>query len=251
MLALPLAVLLAVAAPSPKTLLTSGPVKLLELVSEKQVPLLAKGANVVVMVEGAAQVTFHPAGDMLHAGDSIFTPAPGNWWLTPQPRVRAVILALPTPPNVTANTIRNEAGVAHARILGGQGEVALVLEKGALGTDAFSQSKLTLQPGATVPLHNHPGSVELIYVVSGKSEVTIDGTSKALGPGEAIAIPAGAQHTAKVVGTEVLQLIQFYVPGGPEQRFRGPAGGAAGAGAGAGGSGAAPDAGVSAGSKPR
>src|SRR4051812_16827646 len=248
MLALPLALLLAVAAPSAKTLLTSGPVKLLEVAGEKQVPLLAKGADVVVLVEGAAQVSFQPAGNLLHAGDSLFTPAPGNWWLTPQPRVRAVILALPTPPNVTATAKRSEKDLMHYRMLGGQGEVTLVLDKGVLGTDAFSQSKLTLQPGAAVPTHHHPGSAEWVYVIAGKTEVTVDGVAKTVGPGGAIAIPAGAQHSVRVVSKEAFQGIQFYVPGGPEQRFRGAAGGAASVGAG--GSGAASDAGVSGGSKP-
>ncbi|HEY8208899.1 MAG TPA: cupin domain-containing protein [Myxococcaceae bacterium] len=240
-----------VAAPSPKTLLTSGPVKLLEVVAEKPVPLAAKGAEVVVLVEGAALVPLQPGNAPLHAGDSIFAPAPGKWWLTPQPRVRAVILALPTPPDVTATAMRSEKDLVHYRMLSGQGEVVLVLDKGVLGTDAFSHSRMTLQPGAAVPNHQHPGSAELIYVASGQAEIMVDGTAKTLGPGEAIAIPAGTQHAARVVGKDALHIVQFYVPGGPEQRFRGAAGGAASVGAGSGGSGtAASDAGVSAGSKP-
>src|SRR6185295_1535409 len=127
----------------------------------------------------------------LHAGDSLFAPTPKDWWLTPQPRVRAIILALPTPPNVTATTRRSEKDTVHYRMLGGQGEVALVLDKDAIATDAFSQARLTLQPGAAVPAHQHPGSAEIIYVISGKTEVTLDGAAKTLGPGEAIALPAG------------------------------------------------------------
>src|SRR3954465_13897896 len=153
MLALPLVALLAAAAPSPKTLLTSGPVRLLEVVATKPVPMLSKGADAVVLLEGTAQVPFHPENHLLREGDSIFTPAPGKWWLTPQPRVRALILALPTPPNVTANVARSQKDLTHYRMLGGQGEVVLVLEKDALGTDAFSQQRLTLQPGAAVPTH--------------------------------------------------------------------------------------------------
>jgi quercetin dioxygenase-like cupin family protein len=184
-------------------------------------------------------------------GDSLFAPAPKDWWITPQPKVRMVILALPTPAGVTATVARSEKDQTHYRMLGGQGEVALVLDKGVVGTDAFSQSRLTLQPGAAVPSHHHTGSAEIIYIVSGKTEVMMEGTAKTLGPREAIAIPAGAQHAAKVVGTEPLQMVQFYVPGGPEQRFRGAAGGAgAGAGSGSGGSGAA-DAGATAGSRSR
>src|SRR3954462_15067220 len=113
MLALPLAALLAAAAPAPKTLVTSGPVRLLEVVAEKPVPLLAKGANVVVLGEGSALVALQPGTPPLHAGDSLFAPAPKQWWLTPQPRARAVILALPTPPGVTATTMRSGKDLVH------------------------------------------------------------------------------------------------------------------------------------------
>lgn len=243
---LSLIALLAAAVPQPKTLLTSGPVKLLEVVAEKPMPLKPKGAEVIVVVEGAAQVPLQPGDELLQAGDSLFAPAPKDWWLTPQPKVRAVILALPTPPNVMATTRRSEKDTVHYRMLGGHGEVALVLDKGVVGTDAFSQQRLTLQPGAAVPPHQHSGSAEIIYVISGKTEVTLGGKVKTLGPGEAIALPPGEQHAAKAVGTEALQMVQFYVPGGPEQRFRG---GGGNPGAGAGGSGA-PDGGVSGGSKP-
>src|SRR5688572_5700926 len=221
MQALSIVALLLAAAPSPKTLVSSGPVKLLEIVSERPVPLLAKGAEVVVLVEGAALVPIQPwKKEALVAGDSVFAPAPGKWWLTPQPRVRAVILAFPTPPNVTATTLRSEKDLPHYRMLGGQGEVALVLDKSVVGTDAFSQQRLTLQPGAAVPSHQHTGAAEVIYVVSGKTDVTVEGSTRTLGQGEAIWIPAGAQHAAKVVGKEVFAAVQFYVPGGPEQRYR-------------------------------
>src|SRR5437868_10623029 len=154
---LPLVALLAAAAPpQPKVLLTSGPVKLLEVVAEKPVPVKPRGAEVVVLVEGAAQVPLQPGNPTLHAGDSVFAPSPRDWWMTPQPKVRAIILALPTPQNVTATTLRSEKDAVHYRMLGGQGEVVLVLDKGVLGTDAFSQQRLTLQPGAAVPPHQHP-----------------------------------------------------------------------------------------------
>jgi len=251
MQAIPIVALLLAAAPSPKTLVSSGPIKLLEVVSERPVPLLAKGAEVVVLVEGAALVPIQPGKAPLQAGDSVFSPTPGKWWLTPQPKVRAVILAFPTPPGVSATTVRSEKDLTHYRILGGQGEVALVLDKGVVATDAFSQQRLTLQPGAAVPSHQHSGSAELIYVVSGKTETTVEGATKVLGAGEAIWIPAGAQHAAKVVGKEPLAVVQFYVPGGPEQRYRPSGSGGAGAGAGPPGTAGAPDAGATSGSRPR
>ncbi|HVE83460.1 MAG TPA: cupin domain-containing protein [Myxococcales bacterium] len=245
-----LATLLLAAAPSPKTLLTSGPIKLLEVSSERNVPLLPKGAEVVVLVEGAALVPIAPGNAPLKAGDTVFAPAPGPWTLQPRPRVRAIILALPAPKNVLATTVRSEKDAVKFRMLSGKGEGAIILDKDVVGTDAFSQQRLTLQPGAAVPAHQHPGSAELIYVVSGQTEVTLDGKPQVLKAGEAVIIPAGAQHAAKVVGQEPFQAIQFYVPGGPEQRFKGP-GAAAPPGAGGGGAAGAPDAGVTSAATPR
>jgi quercetin dioxygenase-like cupin family protein len=129
---------------------------------------------------------------------------------------------MPTPGGAQAPVHRTEKDSGRYRLLGGQGEVVLVLDKAVLGMDAFSQQRLTLQPGAAVPAHSHPGSAEILYVISGQSEVKVDGNARTLQRGEAIAIPAGAQHAAKAVGKEPFQAIQFYVPGGPEQRFRTP-----------------------------
>jgi quercetin dioxygenase-like cupin family protein len=246
MQALSIVALLLAATPSPKTLVSNGPVKLLEVVSERPVPLLARGAEVVVLVEGAALIPIQPGKGPLQAGDSVFAPTPGKWWLTPQPRVRAVILAFPTPPGVSATAVRSVNDLTKYRILGGQGEVTLVLDKSVVATDAFSQQHLTLQPGAAVPSHQHTGSAELIYVVSGKTEATVEGATRALGPSEALWIPAGAQHAAKVVGKEPLVVVQFYVPGGPEQRYR-----PAGSGGAGGGTAGTPDAGPTSGSRPR
>ena len=64
----------------------------------------------------------------------------------------------------------------------------------------------------------HDASDELLYVVSGRVEVTIGGRALTAGPGDAILVPQGVEHSAKVL--ERAKLVQVYVGPGPEERFR-------------------------------
>ena len=82
---------------------------------------------------------------------------------------------------------------------------------------------LTLQPGAGVPMHNHPNSAEIIYVLEGKMDMVIEGTEISASAGDAVHIPFAAQHSAKVASDTPVKAVQIYVAPGPEQRFaKGP-----------------------------
>ena len=84
-------------------------------------------------------------------------------------------------------------------------------------------SVLTLQPGAAVPMHNHPNSAEILYVLEGKMDMVINGTEISASAGDAIHIPFAAQHSAKVASNVPVKAVQIYVAPGPEQRFaKGP-----------------------------
>jgi quercetin dioxygenase-like cupin family protein len=80
-------------------------------------------------------------------------------------------------------------------------------------------SVLTLQPGAAVPLHSHPESAEILYMLEGKMDMTINGTAISASAGDAIHIPLGAEHSAKVASDTPVKAVQVYVAPGPEQRF--------------------------------
>jgi putative monooxygenase len=81
-------------------------------------------------------------------------------------------------------------------------------------------SHLTLAPGAEVPAHVHEGSSELLYIESGTVEMSIGGKSFSARAGDAVFIPAGLQHSARVTSRfESVRAVQIYVGPGPEQRF--------------------------------
>ena len=103
-------------------------------------------------------------------------------------------------------------------IAGGKGRATLLFDL-ASGSPDTAMTVLELDPGAAVPSHVHEGSHELLYVMDGQAEMMIDGETLALGPGDAVRIPMGRRHEARVVGDKTLRGVQIYSPAGPEQRF--------------------------------
>jgi quercetin dioxygenase-like cupin family protein len=65
-------------------------------------------------------------------------------------------------------------------------------------------------PGVVAPAHKHPGE-EIIYVLEGTIEYTVDGKAKAYKAGEVLFIPAGVVHSAKNAGTVHAAELATYV----------------------------------------
>jgi quercetin dioxygenase-like cupin family protein len=66
--------------------------------------------------------------------------------------------------------------------------------------------------GAAEPVHVHPRQESLAEVISGALRFVVDGRERRLGPGEAIAIPAGAPHSFVNDGDEDAVAIQEFRP---------------------------------------
>lgn len=58
-----------------------------------------------------------------------------------------------------------------------------------------SLAEARLPPGASTTPHYHPQTEEIYYILAGAGRMTIDGDTRDVGPGDAIAIPPGAIHT--------------------------------------------------------
>ena len=84
-------------------------------------------------------------------------------------------------------------------------------------------SVLTLQPGASVPAHDHSQSAEILYILEGTMEMVIEGQTVSASAGDAVHIPCTVTHSAKVASDIPVKAVQIYVAPGPEQRFaKGP-----------------------------
>lgn len=65
---------------------------------------------------------------------------------------------------------------------------------------------------ATTP-HHHARTEEIYYILSGTAAMTLDGETRPVGPGDAIAIPAGARHTIRNTGDRELVFLCTCAPG--------------------------------------
>src|SRR5436190_5941664 len=69
---------------------------------------------------------------------------------------------------------------------------------------------VVIEPGQKNPLHAHPNCEELLYLISGELDHSLDGAMYRLRPGDAIRVPAGARHDARSVGAEPAKMVVCY-----------------------------------------
>ncbi len=75
-----------------------------------------------------------------------------------------------------------------------------------------SLAEARLPPGASTAPHHHPRTEEIYYILEGAGQMTIGGESRAVGPGDAIAIPPGAMHTITCTSRAPLKFLCCCAP---------------------------------------
>lgn len=81
----------------------------------------------------------------------------------------------------------------------------------------YRVSRHTYAPGTRFPEHTHEVD-KMDAVVSGTFRMTVEGEEVVLGPGDAVAVPAGTAHTAEVVGDEPVVSLDATRPPGDRAR---------------------------------
>jgi quercetin dioxygenase-like cupin family protein len=74
--------------------------------------------------------------------------------------------------------------------------------------------------GWSLPPHVHVDAAETIHVVEGEFEMTVDGATERLGPGQTLHIPAGVVHAGGNVGATPGRRLLTFSPAGMEEFFR-------------------------------
>ena len=74
------------------------------------------------------------------------------------------------------------------------GEKLTYLETSRETAGARSRFEMEAKPGGGVPVHRHADHDELIEVLEGEIEVTMNGATRRLGPGESVLIERGTTH---------------------------------------------------------
>jgi oxalate decarboxylase/phosphoglucose isomerase-like protein (cupin superfamily) len=101
------------------------------------------------------------------------------------------------------------------------GKIHFLSEPQVTNAERFSFGIVELAQGKGHARHNHPGSEEIIYVVSGEGEQMVDDQPPVkVGPGASIYIPADIYHSTVNTGTGPMKLIVVYSPAGPERLLR-------------------------------
>jgi oxalate decarboxylase/phosphoglucose isomerase-like protein (cupin superfamily) len=105
------------------------------------------------------------------------------------------------------------------------GKLALTVGPEVNGAKTFSGGVVDLPPGQGHTRHNHPGSEEIIFVISGDGEQMVerpDGTpeTQKVGAGCTVFIPESRFHSTLNTGSGPMQLFVVYSPAGPEKLLR-------------------------------
>ena len=84
-----------------------------------------------------------------------------------------------------------------------------------------SMNVVTIAPGQTVrPAHAHPNGEEIIFVVSGRGQVLVEGEVAALSEGCAVLFSPGSIHMVRNNGTKPLKLACFFAPAADFASYR-------------------------------
>ena len=101
------------------------------------------------------------------------------------------------------------------------GTVKVLSEPQVTHAELSSFAMAVLEPGKGHDRHNHPGSEEIIFLISGVGQQVIDDQPPVtIRPGASIYIPAGVYHSTLNTGWEPMRLLVVYSPAGPERLLR-------------------------------
>jgi mannose-6-phosphate isomerase-like protein (cupin superfamily) len=75
-----------------------------------------------------------------------------------------------------------------------------------------SLAEARLPVGASTQEHFHPRAEEIYYITHGTARIRIEGETREVGAGDAIAIPCGQKHKLWNTGNETLRLLCCCAP---------------------------------------
>ena len=73
-------------------------------------------------------------------------------------------------------------------------------------------SLVRVPPGRVVGRHDHPKQVETVYLLAGKSILTLGDTDVPFNAGQVVAIPIGLEHALRNEGRETVELLAICTP---------------------------------------
>ncbi|MDH3476527.1 MAG: cupin domain-containing protein, partial [Rhodospirillales bacterium] len=77
----------------------------------------------------------------------------------------------------------------------------------------LSVARMTLERDACSPGHRHPDCNEVIHLIEGSVEQTVDRHRHVMEPGDTVFVPAGAHHRSRNIGPGAAVVIVSYSAG--------------------------------------
>lgn len=77
----------------------------------------------------------------------------------------------------------------------------------------LSVARMTLKPGMTSEGHRHPNCSEVIHLIAGSVEQTVDGVRYVMAPGDTVFVPKGCSHRTRNLGESEAVMIVCYSAG--------------------------------------
>jgi quercetin dioxygenase-like cupin family protein len=93
------------------------------------------------------------------------------------------------------------------------GSMEWLVDDSLVAGTGMSVAVMTLLKGKTSPLHRHPNCHELIYLIEGTVEVTLDEKKVTIRAGDSVLNPAGVIHGVKNLGDGNAKMIISYSEG--------------------------------------
>jgi quercetin dioxygenase-like cupin family protein len=111
-------------------------------------------------------------------------------------------------------SVQQRARLRHQRDIPNQaidGGVMQWLVDRDLGAEHVMAYRLSLDPDSSAT-HVHTGAEEVLYVLEGSGEVRVEAATHTVGPGRAVFVPAGAEHSYVNTGETPLILVGAMAP---------------------------------------
>ncbi len=98
------------------------------------------------------------------------------------------------------------------------GSIKWLVSPDTVESAGLTLGEVVLLPGRGHDRHNHPGSEEVLYVLSGEGEQMVDDAEPfPVAGGSTIYVPAGVYHSTRNAGWAPMRLLAVYNPAGAEQ----------------------------------
>ncbi|MBC8468414.1 MAG: cupin domain-containing protein [Planctomycetes bacterium] len=93
------------------------------------------------------------------------------------------------------------------------GSLTWVASKPLGNAEGLTVGRATIKAGKTNPRHRHPKSEEVLYLLKGRINHTLDDKTITMSAGDVITIAPGVFHNASCIGSEDAEMVVVYSQG--------------------------------------